>query len=335
MKDVQNTQDCRNVDIQKVGITDIDLPLRIQRKNKSDLVVSGVARAAVSLPRNYKGTHMSRFVEVFNEWREKDMLGVDIKGCLEKIIKKLHAQSGELKFKFKYFINKKAPVSRLSAPMSYDCSFEGRIDESGNYKFILGAKVPVTTLCPCSKEISEYGAHNQRAIISVKISYDDLGKQIVLDIWDTAGQEKYKSLTKFFYKDAQVCILVYDITLKQSFDNLKDYWVAQIKENADKNLILGVAGNKSDLYEEEAVNEKEAREFAASIGAIFALTSALNSSGISELFLNVGHKYLDPNFQQKLEVEKKQQKEDAGKNITLEKNEVTNVKKKKKSGGFC
>ena len=66
MKDVQNTQDYRNVDIQKVGITDIDLPLTIQRKNKSDLVVSGVARAAVSLPRNYKGTHMSRFVEVFN-----------------------------------------------------------------------------------------------------------------------------------------------------------------------------------------------------------------------------------------------------------------------------
>ncbi len=173
MKDVQNTQDYRNVDIQKVGITDIDLPLVIQRKNKSDLVVSGVARAAVSLPRNYKGTHMSRFVEVFNEWREKKLLGVDIKGCLEKIIKKLHAQSGELKFKFKYFINKKAPVSKLSAPMSYDCSFEGKIDENNNYKFILGAKVPVTTLCPCSKEISNYGAHNQRAIISVKVSYDE------------------------------------------------------------------------------------------------------------------------------------------------------------------
>ena len=92
---------------------------------------------------------------------------------LEKIIKKLHAKSGESKFKFRYFINKKAPVSKLAAPMCYDCSFEGKIDENNNYKFILGVKVPVTTLCPCSKEISKYGAHNQRAIIKVRVSYDE------------------------------------------------------------------------------------------------------------------------------------------------------------------
>lgn len=173
MKDVQNSQDNRNVDIQKVGIKNIDLPLIIQRKNSSDQVVSGQARVAVSLPRNYKGTHMSRFVEVLNEWRKKNMLGVDIKGCLEKIIQKLHAQSGELEFTFKYFINKKAPVSKLPAPMSYECSFEGIIDDNKNYKFILGVKVPVTTLCPCSKEISKNGAHNQRAVICVKVSYDE------------------------------------------------------------------------------------------------------------------------------------------------------------------
>lgn len=172
MKDVQNSQDTRNVDIQKVGIKNIELPLIIQRKNDTNQVVSAQARVCVSLPRNYKGTHMSRFVEVLNEWRTKNLLGVDIKGCLEKIIKKLHAVSGELEFNFKYFVNKKAPVTKLSAPMCYDCSFEGIID-GNDYKFILGVKVPVTTLCPCSKEISENGAHNQRAIISVKISYDE------------------------------------------------------------------------------------------------------------------------------------------------------------------
>ena len=172
MKDIQNTQDTRNVDIQKVGINNLDFPLIIQRKNASDQTVYANARACVSLPRNYKGTHMSRFVEVLNEWQHKNLLGVDVKGCLENIIKKLNAKSGELKFKFKYFIDKKAPVTNMSAPMCYDCSFEGRID-NGNYKFILGVKVPVTTLCPCSKEISEYGAHNQRAIISVKVSYDE------------------------------------------------------------------------------------------------------------------------------------------------------------------
>ena len=86
MKDVQNTQDTRNVDIQRVGIKDIDLPLTIQRKNNTDQIVSAKVKAAVSLPRNYKGTHMSRFVEVLNEWEHKNLLGVDIKGCLEKII---------------------------------------------------------------------------------------------------------------------------------------------------------------------------------------------------------------------------------------------------------
>ena len=172
MKDVQNSQDNRNVDIQKVGIKHVELPLVVQRKNKSDKVVYAKARVCVSLPRNYKGTHMSRFVEVLNEWRSKKLLGVDIRGCLEEVVKRLDAQCGELEFDFKYFVDKQAPVSNLSAPMCYDCSFEGRID-NGQYKFVLGVKVPVTTLCPCSKEISEYGAHNQRAIISVKVSYDE------------------------------------------------------------------------------------------------------------------------------------------------------------------
>ncbi len=199
MKDVQNSQDNRNIDIQKVGIKNIDLPLIIQRKNSSDQVVSAQARVAVSLPRNYKGTHMSRFVEVLNEWRTKNLLGVDIKGCLEKIIKKLNAKCGELEFTFKYFINKNAPVSKLSAPMSYECSFEGRIDADKNYKFILGVKVPVTTLCPCSKEISQYGAHNQRAIISVKVSYDEtehIWLEDLIDLIESCASCQLYSLLK-------------------------------------------------------------------------------------------------------------------------------------------
>ena len=84
MKDIQNLKDTRNVDIQKVGIKHLELPLTIQRKNKSNQVVSGKAKVNVSLPKDYKGTHMSRFVEVLNEWQNKNLLGVDIKGCLEK-----------------------------------------------------------------------------------------------------------------------------------------------------------------------------------------------------------------------------------------------------------
>lgn len=177
LKDIQSSKDTRGIDIQKVGIKHLELPLIIQRKNDTNQTVSAKAKVSVSLPRHFKGTHMSRFIEVLSEWKNKNLLGVDIKGCLSTIIKKMSAQSGELQFKFKYFIDKKSPVTKIPSPMSYDCSFDGILTNLGKedetYKFTLGVKVPVTTLCPCSKEISACGAHNQRAIISVKVSYDD------------------------------------------------------------------------------------------------------------------------------------------------------------------
>lgn len=185
LKDTQNLVDSRGVDIQKVGINNLEFPLNIQRKNESNQVVNARVRANVSLPQHHKGTHMSRFIEVLSEWQNKNILGEDIRGCVAAIIKKLNAQSGELKFKFNYFINKQAPVTKFVSPMSYECSFEGILNNYGQeneeYKFILGVKVPVTTLCPCSKAISEYGAHNQRAIISVKVSYDESQNQIWIE----------------------------------------------------------------------------------------------------------------------------------------------------------
>lgn len=199
MKDVQNSQDTRNVDIQKVGIKNLDLPLTIQRKNNSNQIVSAKARVSVSLPRNYKGTHMSRFVEVLSKWRNKNLLGIDIKGCLEEVIHKLNAKSGELEFKFKYFLDKTAPVTGFKSFMGYDCSFRGIIND-GEYRFILGVKVPVTTLCPCSKEISEYGAHNQRTIITANISYDEENQiwleDLIKDIESCGSCEVYSLLKR-------------------------------------------------------------------------------------------------------------------------------------------
>ena len=163
------------------------------------------------------------------------------------------------------------------------------------------------------------------------------GKKLMLDIWDTAGQERYKSLTKFFYKDAQMVILVYDITRKESYDNLKNFWLKEIQEYGDKNIVLGIAGNKSDLYDDEAVSEKEAREFAQSINAIYALTSALNNSGVNKLFEDMGCKFLDPNFQEKVQ-EDNTNKQPAA-NITLDKKqaieEQKQPKEKKKKKGGC
>ena len=177
MKDVQNLMDSRGVEIQKVGVKGVEFPLIVQRKDAEDITIYSSVTSAVTLPAHYKGTHMSRFVEVLNEWRCKHLLGVDVKGCLEAIISKLNAKSGYIKFDFKYFISKTSPVTGISAPMCYNCSFEAILNDFGEedeeYRFYLGVKVPVTTLCPCSKEISDYGAHNQRALVSVKITYSE------------------------------------------------------------------------------------------------------------------------------------------------------------------
>ena len=175
---------------------------------------------------------------------------------------------------------------------------------------------------------------NGASYASKKIEYSQ-GKTLVLDIWDTAGQEKYKSLTKFFYKDAAMVILVYDITRKESFDNLKNFWYKEIQEYGDPNIVLGIAGNKSDLYDNEAVPEKEAREFAKSINAIFALTSAQNNSGVNKLFEDIGNKFLDPNFQEKIS-ENKIEKNVESKSVRIDKKKVVEGnKEKKKKKGFC
>lgn len=171
LKDVQNLPDERGIDIQKVGVRNVEVPLNIQRKNDTEQIVSARATMSVSLPSDYKGTHMSRFIEILSDWGQRNLLGDDIRGCLEEVAEKLHAESAQVKFEFKYFIEKKAPVSGLSCPMGYDCSFEGVLDKD-DYKFILGVAVPVTTLCPCSKEISDYGAHNQRTMVKTRISYN-------------------------------------------------------------------------------------------------------------------------------------------------------------------
>ena len=163
------------------------------------------------------------------------------------------------------------------------------------------------------------------------------------DIWDTAGQEKYRSLTKFFFQSAKIAILVYDITRKETFDNLKEYWYKQLKEHGDDDIIMGIAGNKSDLYDEEAVPEQEAREFAKSIGAIYALTSAQNNSGIKELFQTLARKFLlpeydinstteqNPNQEQNNSTQKPNQEEKP--NIEQKKDKKPKQEKKEESGG--
>ena len=136
-----------------------------------------------------------------------------------------------------------------------------------NCKVVLLGDSGVGKTCIISRYISgnfdpNSASTNGASYASKNVTFENSGKSLMLDIWDTAGQEKYKALTKFFYKDAAVAILVYDITLRQSFDNLKEYWYKQVQENGERNVVLAIAGNKSDLYETEAVPEEEAKEYA-------------------------------------------------------------------------
>ena len=126
---------------------------------------------------------------------------------------------------------------------------------------------------------------------STKSVVCDGGKVLKFEIWDTAGQEKYRSLTTMFYKDANAAVMVYDVTRKESFEELKNYWSGQIRDSSPENIILAIAGNKSDLIEHEVVDEGEARDFAKELGAIFVSTSAKNSEGINNLFEEIAKKY--------------------------------------------
>ena len=117
---------------------------------------------------------------------------------------------------------------------------------------------------------------------------------IKFDIWDTAGQEKFKSLAKIFYKDAKVIILVYDITNKNSFESLKNFWYKEIMDNTISDVILAIVGNKADLYEN--VTDDEGKAYAKEKNAIFKSTSALSNRGIDSLFTDIAKKCLDPNY---------------------------------------
>jgi small GTP-binding protein len=120
-------------------------------------------------------------------------------------------------------------------------------------------------------------------------------QSINLDIWDTAGQEKYRSLARMFYKESQVIVFVYEIINKKSFDALKNYWYKEALNNSTAQFYF-VVGNKSDLYEREEVSDDEAKAFAKEINGIFKLTSALSNIGIERLFQSIGKKIIDPNY---------------------------------------
>ena len=155
------------------------------------------------------------------------------------------------------------------------------------------------------------------------------GETLQLDIWDTAGQEKYRSLGKNFYKDAFIILLVYDITRKETFDNLKDIWYAELTQNGEEKPLLAIIGNKSDQYENDnTVNEEEARKFANEIKAIFQLVSAKTGDNIENLFNILLDTFFELKFPDK--VKDNIGRRNSQKLINNNNNNNNNIPKKKK-----
>ncbi|HEY9200652.1 MAG TPA: GTP cyclohydrolase FolE2 [Gammaproteobacteria bacterium] len=169
--DVQSSQDKRKIAINKVGIKDIRHPVQV--KDRSGQVQHTVANfnMYVDLPHHFKGTHMSRFVEILNS-HEQEITVQSLRTMLSEMTERLDAENGHIEMSFTYFVNKAAPVSGVKSLLDYEVTFYG---ERVNGKNTVSVKVvvPVTSLCPCSKKISEYGAHNQRSHVTVNVKTED------------------------------------------------------------------------------------------------------------------------------------------------------------------
>ena len=170
--DVQNANDSRQLAINKVGIKSIRHPIRVSDKSGGVQHTIATFSMYVGLPHNFKGTHMSRFIEILNG-NEREISVESIEPMLREMVKRLEAETGVIEMSFPYFINKTAPVSGVQSLMDYEVTFVAEMREGGQYVFEMKVVVPVTSLCPCSKKISEYGAHNQRSHVTVTAQTND------------------------------------------------------------------------------------------------------------------------------------------------------------------
>jgi GTP cyclohydrolase I len=196
MIDIQNLKDERNIDIQRVGVKGLKYPIVVLDRACGTQPVNATINMYVNLLHRFKGTHMSRFVEVLNEIREQ----VNIRtfhSILEKIREKLHAEAAHIEIEFPYFIEKTAPRSGAKSLMEYRCRFLGTSDGRG-MDFIVGMEVPVTTVCPCSREISRAGAHNQRSIVTVMVRFRKFFwiEDVIGMIEESASGEVYSLLKR-------------------------------------------------------------------------------------------------------------------------------------------
>lgn len=176
MRDVASERDERGITIQKVGVRDIHLPVVIREKDGGRARVTGVFEASVELPHHERGTHMSRFVEILAKWSKHAVALPEMREILGEIRTRFDAWAAHLRLDFRYFLTKDSPATAQPCQLDYECCFIASA-VSDSFDFQVGVEVPIITLCPCSREISAYGAHSQRAMLRVRLRAE--GDQIV------------------------------------------------------------------------------------------------------------------------------------------------------------
>jgi len=240
MKDIQNHKDDRNIDIDQVGVKGIRYPITVLDKNMGEQQTVAEISMYVNLPRQYKGTHMSRFVEILNEHSRRISLQ-NFSEILEEMKKRLNAESAHMEITFPYFINKTAPVTGSEGLMEYKCTYKGSLNKKTDLVIII--HVPISTLCPCSKEISDFGAHNQRGEVRLQVRFKKfiwiealislVEESASSDIYSVLKREDEKYVTEKAYNNPMfVEDIVRDIAQKLNNDpNIT--WFAVESENLE------------------------------------------------------------------------------------------------------
>jgi GTP cyclohydrolase I len=196
LHDTQSQADLRRIRIDRVGVKGLRHPIQIRDKARETQDTIATVALTVDLPHQFKGTHMSRFVEVLNEHGR--LIHVEnIPVILSRLQKKLQAESAHVIMDFPFFLEKKAPVSGAVGLMDYECRFDASVSGSDN-DFKLTVAVPVATLCPCSKAISARGAHNQRGIVTLQITFSETVwiEELIALIEESASCELYSLLKR-------------------------------------------------------------------------------------------------------------------------------------------
>ncbi|WP_438970685.1 GTP cyclohydrolase FolE2 [Methylophaga sp.] len=206
LEDVQNTPDKRQLAIDKVGIKSLRYPIFFESDSQGPIRIVADFNMYVHLPHHVKGTHMSRFIELLEKPAQVFSV-VSIKTFMQEMLVLLEAEQGHLEMRFPFFLAKKAPVSGVSSMMDYDVTLKADLGEQFN--LTVKAEIPVTSLCPCSKKISEYGAHNQRSLVTVEVEVDETLTldQLISMVEEQASSQLYgllkrpdeKYVTEFAY----------------------------------------------------------------------------------------------------------------------------------------